>query len=244
MSVTKRLRSLLRWMPDAWKAKLKYHFDPSFGKEFGGPFNGQKLRRQIFIDLSKKFAFQAIVETGTFRGTTTKFIAQNSDAPVYTVEANLRVFYYAQKHLRSISNIHPRLGDSRAFLGELIADTDFPKQNIFFYLDAHWNADLPLYEEVEMIQKHWEDAVVMIDDFEVPDDDGYNFDDYGDGKKLCLAYLGADLLSQWSVYFPAESSANETGHKRGCVVLASKSLTDKLDQISTLRNYSVDSPAA
>ena len=58
-----------------------------------------------------------------------------------------------------------------------------------FYLDAHWNDHLPLREEVELALKHFAKAVLIIDDFAVPDDPGYAFDDYGPGKALTLDYL-------------------------------------------------------
>jgi hypothetical protein len=44
---------------------------------------------------------------------------------------------------------------------------------LFFYLDAHWNEDLPLAEEIDLIFSRSPCAVVMIDDFEVPGDPGF-----------------------------------------------------------------------
>ena len=37
---------------------------------WGGPFNGQTFRQEIFLELIEKIDFSAIAETGTFRGTT------------------------------------------------------------------------------------------------------------------------------------------------------------------------------
>ena len=39
-------------------------------------------------------------------------------------------------------------------------------------------------EEVELAIANFSKAVLMIDDFNVPDDPGYRFDDYGPGKRL------------------------------------------------------------
>jgi len=91
---------------------------------------------------------------------------------------------------------------------------------LFAYLDAHWEADLPLAEELEIVFGWDSDAIVMIDDFQVPDDPGYGYDDYGPGKALtpdlvdpaCRAF-GLEQL------YPVLASANETGVKRGCVIL-------------------------
>ena len=66
---------------------------------------------------------------------------------------------------------------------------------VFFYLDAHWNDDLPLADEIDIIFSRCPWAVVMIDDFEVPSDPGYQFDDYGPGKALVLGYIRPAVLA-------------------------------------------------
>lgn len=237
MSFKSSLRRSLRWMPAPWKAKLEYHFDPAAGDEFGGPFNGQEGRQEIFKELADRFQFKAVVETGTFRGTTTAFIADYLDAPIFTVEIDQKMAHFAKLNLRGYANANVACGDSRSFLRSLIADTEMPKTNVFFYLDAHWNEELPLYEEVSIIGNNWQDSVIMIDDFQVHDDAGYEFDDYGEGKKLCLAYLGAQASTNWSVFFPARRSSEETGLRRGCVVLSSRSLESELREIRSLRAF-------
>jgi hypothetical protein len=55
---------------------------------------------------------------------------------------------------------------------------------VFFHLDAHWEGDLPLQEEIEIILGRFPNFLIMIDDFRVPGDSGYGFDDYGRGKML------------------------------------------------------------
>ena len=79
----------------------------------------------------------------------------------------------------------------------------------------------------------------MIDDFCVPDDSGYEFDDYGEGKILNLSYLSRVIEAHnLSVYFPAKPSNFETGAKRGCVVLISKSLSARFKKsVTSLREY-------
>ena len=238
MTIKSTLRRSLRWMPAPWKAKLEYRFDSAAGNEFGGPFNGQEGRKQIFHELADKIQFQAVVETGTFRGTTTSFMAENLDVPIYTVELDPRMYHFAKLRLRDHVNVRIKCGDSRSFLKDLIADPAVPKSNVLFYLDAHWNEDLPLYEEVKTIAENWTGSVVMIDDFEVPGDSGYAFDDYDEGRKLCLEYLGTDALSKWAVFFPSRNSSDETGFRRGCVVLGSKSLANDLAEIGSLAAYS------
>jgi hypothetical protein len=110
---------------------------------------------------------------------------------------------------------------------------------VFFYLDAHWNADLPLNAELDLIGTHWQSYVIMIDDFQVPDDNGYGYDDYGPGKVLDLSLLEAQIKKyNLKVFFPAARSNEESGGKRGCVVLASGDLlSQKLARLSSLRQW-------
>jgi hypothetical protein len=59
----------------------------------------------------------------------------------------------------------------------------------------------------------------MIDDFCVPGDAGYAYDDYGEAGALDLAYLAPLAAFGLPTFFPAACSACETGKKRGCVLL-------------------------
>jgi len=94
-------------------------------------------------------------------------------------------------------------------------------QTVFFYLDAHWNEDLPLAEELEIVFRNCPAAVVMIDDFQVPGDPEYAFDDYGPGKALTPEYLSASVAAhELATYYPSRPASEEGGSRRGCVVLA------------------------
>lgn len=48
---------------------------------------------------------------------------------------------------------------------------------------------MPLAGELELVFSHCSAAVVMIDDFQVPFDAGYAYDDYGAGKALVPGYI-------------------------------------------------------
>ena len=87
----------------------------------------------------------SIVETGTYRGTTTTFFAA-SGLPVFTIEARARNYGYAKARLRHLENVRLIHGDSRTALLELLQSANaLPEAGIpFVYLDAHWKEDLPL----------------------------------------------------------------------------------------------------
>jgi hypothetical protein len=140
--------------------------------------------------------------------------------------------------LRDLQGLHLEQSDSRRFLQKL-SQGDVAQKLVFFYLDAHWYDDLPLNEEVGIIANHWREFVIMIDDFQVPDDLGYSYDDYGPGKALTLDLIIPSVEKhRLGVYFPAARSTEETGARRGCVVLASTgSQSEKLSHLSTLRPW-------
>jgi hypothetical protein len=160
--------------------------------------------------------------------------------PIYTVELQPRIAGYAQGRFLFNNSVIVGCGDSKAFLRSLLTNRKWADKRIFFYLDAHWEEELPLAEEVEVIFASAVDPVVMVDDFQVPADPGYKFDDYGPGKALTLQYLDAQICKlKLSAFFPAAPSQAETGSKRGCVVLTRTSdLTAKLRAMTTVMAYS------
>ena len=196
-----------------------------YSKYYGAPFNGQKIRRCIFNDIINKTKFKLIVETGTFSGATTGCMHQISGLPVYTVELDDRCYAYSKMRYLLNTNIKVFNGDSRKFLILLSTKYKLKNERIFFYLDAHRNLDLPLCQEIEVIFKNWAKAVIMIDDFQVPFDEGYGFDSYETGEELSLSLLMSINSGSFSIFFPSEASSLETGHRRGCVVLAKDTST-------------------
>lgn len=229
----KAYRGVTRYLP----AKLAGRLDllrPSYWASWGGPLNGQERRQEIVRELAREVRFDRVIETGTYRGTTTEFFSAVFGVPVATVEANLRHFTYSSRRLAVHRHVTVELGDSRAFLRRLVEAPATRAETVFIYLDAHWEDDLPLAEELQIIASGWPRAVVMIDDFQVPGDAGYAYDGYGPGKLLVEEYLPVNALQGWSLYYPIAGSDKETGSKSGCCVLVSPALTDSA-RLSTLR---------
>lgn len=209
---------------------LDYLRFPYLGGECGSPLNDQKLRQALVLALLEKIAPAAIIETGTYLGATTEFMAK-SGLPVYSIEADPRSYGFARVRLRRYRNATLLHGDSRAMLSSLFAGAlrDRLDKTVFFYLDAHWNDDLPLAEELGIIFGRCPNAVVMIDDFQVPFDAGYGYDDYGPGKALTFDYI-ADVVAQngLHVFYPSTSADQDGGARRGCVVLAKEGAPNRM----------------
>lgn len=217
---------------------LDYWRWPEWRETWGGSFNGQAFRQRLFAELCSRVAFAAIIETGTFRGATTAYFRQITGVPVHSFESMPRYHGFARARLWRARDVHLHCGDSRAGIAALAASRARPRDPVFFYLDAHWEGDLPLREELDLAFTHWGQAVAMVDDIAVPDDPGYAFDDYGPGKALTLAYLGPRAAPPTAIWFPACVSGAETGARRGCVVLARDAeIIRRIDLVRTLRRW-------
>ena len=225
-------------LPQSWVGFAEYNLRPGLLDGYG-VFNGQVFRQLIFIDLHRVCEFEAIVETGTYVGCTTQFFAKNTDVPVYTVESNPRSFQMAKRRLKSYPNVNLARADSAEFLHSLPVA---PGTRTFFYLDAHWEDRLPLAEEVESIASRFSRFVIMIDDFAVPGDAGYGFDDYGTGKQLSLRDFPFHKDPRMCVYFPRRHFSQESGSRRGCVLLASKEMCPVVHSLDCLTYETLTEP--
>ncbi len=223
-----RRLSILETLVDTLIDSPTYVASPDAG------FNGQLVRKQIFQELLKLCEFTAIVETGTWIGNTTGYLAETSQLPVYSSEINPRFYAIAQKRLAGMASVYLHQSDSYGFLQHLSTSVG-SQQCLFFYLDSHWYDDLPLRQEIDYIAHHWQEFVIMVDDFQVPGDLAYGYDRYGK-HVLNLPYI-QDLLTthQLVPFFPTTPARDESGSQRGCVVLTRRGLLcDRLASLPLL----------
>lgn len=91
-------------------------------------------------------------------------------------------------------NVRFHTRSSQEFLANAENDGLFKQnQDCFFYLDAHWGAQWPLREELQVILTR-KRAVVAIDDFAVPGHPLHGFDAYK--TTICGWYYIRDLFRQ------------------------------------------------
>jgi hypothetical protein len=200
-----------------------------------GILNGQSQCQRVVESLIRHLEVVDAIETGTFRGTTTEFLAGLVPGNVYTVESQPRAYTSSELRFRRNARVHVCFGDSRDFLKALAADHE-PKPRTLFYLDAHWEENLPLAEELTIIDEGpWIDPIVIIDDFEVPDDPGYEFDDYGPGKRIGPAILPPAVMRGRALLLPGVRASVETGRRRGYAVLVRSGDVSRALEGTTLR---------
>lgn len=202
-------------------------------------FNGQKIRKSIFKELFNTFSFEAIIETGTYTGNTSGYMAKTTSLPVFSCEANKLLSSIAKRRLLGIDNINCYVMDSREFLRSL-STQEVSNKRVFIYLDAHGHDDLPLKQEIEIICRTWKDFVIMIDDFQVPGDAGYGYDSYVGNQVLSMNnFLPVFLKNSLIPLIPALPSSEETGAKRGSVILVKNGgdIAEKLGKLTFLKKF-------
>src|SRR4051812_21713398 len=70
---------------------------PALRRSWGGPLNGQHRRCELVRSIARSVDFDVVLETGTYRGTSTEFFASVFGVPVHTVEANPRYHAYSRR---------------------------------------------------------------------------------------------------------------------------------------------------
>lgn len=202
---------------------------------WGFAMNGMTSRLEATRQIIYGLKIERIVETGTFRGTTAEWFAEFG-LPFETIEFYERHASFSQARLGRYPNARVFAGFSVPFLKSRIASDVSKNARQLFYLDAHGKGHLPLREELTLIFTAYHNAVVLIDDFKVEGDTGYGFDSYSEDDSLTLDYLSKSNLPALWCFFPTTPSHQETGFKRGWVVLTnSEELASQLQSIPLLR---------
>ena len=181
--------------------------------------NGQKHRRNIITKILTKIKFNLIIETGTEYGFSTKYFSLYCDK-VFSIEKSKPVFLIATKNLKDEKKIHLILNDSKNLDSILkVKNINFNSGDAtFFYLDAHSVDDYPLIEEISFVLNNFKNFIMVIDDFQVPDDEGYGYDSH-QGKKLNVKFIEKLLSRNDYIFFPNIKSSDETGRLRGYTLI-------------------------
>jgi len=162
------------------------------------PFNCDAVVQQECARLLFRYGIQQIVETGTYKGVTTEFLA-SFGLPIHTVEVVPETYESTKDRLAGKKNITCHLGNSAEVLAALLPG--LPKVPTLFYADAHWQTYWPLRDELKVITKEFPGAlaVIIIDDFQVPGRN-YQFDSYL--EQACnVEYLQDVLPTQGTHYY-------------------------------------------
>jgi len=153
------------------------------------PFNGDNFIANNFLKLKEKFNIENAIETGTFEGGTTIFLAQNFKN-VFSIECNVVSFIKAENNIKNANvNVNLIFGKSEEVLPFIL---NIVSNNTIFYLDAHWYNDCPLKNELQLIKKFNLKPIIAIHDFFIPDSKKLGYDTYN-GQSFTYEWLKEDL---------------------------------------------------
>lgn len=96
----------------------------------------------------------------------------------------------------------------KGILDKLDPDTE----GVLAYLDAHWVKEIPARNELTALASWGGNWVAIIDDFKVPGDPSYGFDQYGE-IAVDLTLIPDSLGIQ--IFVPKISAETETGANKG-----------------------------
>ncbi len=161
-------------------------------------FHGDPQYQGMVDELLGSLQVTDFVETGSFLGRSTAFVAQRwPGVQVHSTEINAGFFQTAQRRLGEMPNVHLHHCHSVQFITDLIQSGRLGELPVFF-LDAHWEEDWPLPRELELIRQGCERAIIIIDDFRVPTQSQFSYDDYG-ADKVCAFEAAIPHLARSTV---------------------------------------------
>lgn len=82
---------------------------------------------------------------------------------------------------------------SQSFIPEILETPDLNENLSFFFLDAHGKGfEWPLKQEIEQITNRLSKAIILIDDFKVPNNPQFVYDKYG-GQECGMSFIRDEL---------------------------------------------------
>jgi len=200
---------------------------PNYGRT---AFHGDRVYQSLISELIESVPISLFVETGTFLGNSTGFVAsRHPNLLVWSCEVNPEFFARAKRRLRRLRNVSLYLMSSEEFTKMVLSQCLVEGVPLFF-LDSHWYDYWPLQDEIAAIYYSGIPCVTVIDDFQVPDrtEFGFEVETTIDGQdQICNMDMISGVMDRRNHYhiaFPTYSrydafSAAGRGQLRGHVVI-------------------------
>lgn len=140
-------------------------------KYAGGCFPSEDFKRRNILEYFTEYNCDIFIETGTFYGKTTEFMAGYAKE-IHTIELSEALYKKAEEKFKGKENIHCYFGDSKNIIENILQTLENKRPLI--YLDAHYSGgktahgekNTPIIEELKIIAKSNIKApfVILIDD--------------------------------------------------------------------------------
>lgn len=200
------------------------------------PMNGQRNRLRTSVLLSELFKPDYAIESGSYLGTTTQYLSVLALRKTYSIEINKDFSTVAKSRLRDdITRDRVQIidGNSAIQLPIILKGIDPMTSSVLAYLDAHWLEHIPLFEEIQSLLDWGGEFIAIIDDFYIPGDLGYGFDQY-EKHRVDISHIPES--EKISVWIPSENSAFESGARRGTGYVISAHLKKRVEENSSNLN--------
>lgn len=179
-------------------------------------FEGDEYLGEEIKKLCKRNNVDLIIETGTYRGFTTKRLAEIAET--YTVELNRDFFEQSRANIGENPKIKQFCNNTVDFLRtelDLVAD-----RKILFFLDAHfYNQPCPLLDELLVIAAKKIKPVIVIHDFVNPNYPEYGFDSYN-GQDFTWEWIKPSIEKIYGEKYSYYYNKKATGAKRGVIFIS------------------------
>jgi hypothetical protein len=162
-------------------------------------FHGDKYLLELVFAAARRC--EQFVETGTNVGSSICYLARHfPKLPCYSCEPDKESCEFARRKAAPFPNAQINHEPSPQFLHTLAKQVPgLASRETLFWLDSHgYGFRWPLREEVEFITTRFDSACIFIDDFKVPGQPQFLFDEY-DGQ-ICGMELIAGSLAKKSDY--------------------------------------------
>jgi hypothetical protein len=192
----------------------------------GQPFNGDHFLEQKFLELRDKYGIRYVIETGTYHGHTTKWLAENFEH-VATIEVKEENIREAEKIIPS--SVFMFKGSSSEMLWSAIEGMGCPN-NMIIFLDAHWYKN-PVLAELKQIAKSHCLPILAIHDFYNPNDPTMGYDKYPEqGIEYNWEWIKdavEEIYGDASMY-TVEYNKEAAGARRGCIFVIPKEIKSSI----------------
>jgi hypothetical protein len=181
---------------------------------FDSGFHGDKYLIELVFAATRRAA--QFIETGANVGSSLHYLATNFPAVAcYSCEPDPEAFAFAQGKTSALPNVCLSQTASPDFLYGLLqqdpARADLPT---VFWLDSHgYGFRWPLQQEVQFITREFKCAYVFIDDFKVPGQPQFLFDEY-DGQVCAFESVAPQLRQglRYNLYYPCYAEKTSQHH--------------------------------
>ena len=196
----KMIKKLFKKKPYIEDVDRKDDLSPFFDVGFHGD---EHLIKIIFLCMSKCEQF---IETGSSVGSSIRFLGSNfTKKPCYSCEPHNKTYEFASDKCSNLKNVVIKNEASPEFLYNLKKEIiGFEKKDTVFWLDSHGRGfRWPLREEIAFITSEFDKAYIFIDDFKVPENPQFGYDEY-DGQICEYEYIRESFnkSSDLNVYYP------------------------------------------